>query len=214
MDSATLTAVGLILLALLAGVLSPGPSFVMCARTAVTKSKLEAISLCFGLALGATSIAALCLAGLHALLTAVPWLYAAFKVVGGLYLLYLAWSIFKGANQPLVVEAATGSATAARNRLVASFALGLWTQCSNPKAAVVYGGVFAAFLPAGFSLMGAALVCAGVFVMEFGWMAFVAMVLSSNAPRQAYLRFKAAIDRAAAGVMGLLGIRLVAAAAD
>jgi hypothetical protein len=45
-----LTSVGLILLALLAGVLSPGPSFVMAARTAVAKSRDDGLALAFGLA--------------------------------------------------------------------------------------------------------------------------------------------------------------------
>jgi threonine/homoserine/homoserine lactone efflux protein len=81
-----LTSVGLILLALLAGVLSPGPSFVMAARTAVAKSREDGLVLSLGLAIGAALIAALCLGGLHAVLIAVPVLYSALKLAGGLYL--------------------------------------------------------------------------------------------------------------------------------
>ena len=51
-----------------------------------------------------------------------------------------------------------------------------------------------------------------VFVIETGWYALVALVLSSEGPRLAYLRFKTWIDRAAGGVMIALGIRLAASA--
>jgi threonine/homoserine/homoserine lactone efflux protein len=208
-----LTSVGLILLALLAGVLSPGPSFVMAARTAVAKSRDDGMALAFGLALGATLIAALCLAGLSAVLHAVPALYMLLKVLGGLYLAWLAWHIWKAAPQPLDISGleqhVSGQIKAQR---IASFRLGLITQISNPKAAVVYGSVFAALLPAQFPILGSLMVAAGVFVMEFGWMSTVVLVLSSSAPRAAYMRGKTAIDRIAAGVMGLLAARLISTA--
>jgi threonine/homoserine/homoserine lactone efflux protein len=208
-----LTSVGLILLALLAGVLSPGPSFVMAARTAVARSRADGLALALGLALGATLIAAMCLAGLSAVLHAVPALYVLLKVLGGLYLAWLAWQIWKSAPQPLDMTGLDqASAGQIKKQRIASFRLGVITQISNPKAAVVYGSVFAALLPAEFPLMGSLLVAAGVFVMEFGWMSTVVLVLSSSAPLAAYMRGKTAIDRAAAGVMGLLAARLISTA--
>ena len=207
-----LASVGLILLALLAGVLSPGPSFVMAARTAVAKSREDGLVLSLGLALGAASIAALCLGGLHAVLIAVPLLYSALKLAGGLYLAYMAWNIWKGAPQPLNLSEVETGATAAPRNLWASFRLGLLTSVSNPKTAVVYGSVFAALLPSHFPLMGSVLVTSGAFLMEFAWYAIVVLVLSSPAPRAAYMRGKTAIDRIAAGVMGLLAARLISTA--
>jgi threonine/homoserine/homoserine lactone efflux protein len=205
-----LVSVGLILLALLAGVLSPGPSFVMAARTAVARSRGDGIMVSLGLGLGATLIAGLCLAGLQAVLTAVPALYMGLKIVGGLYLAWMAWQIWRAAPQPL--DMADSAQPALGGSYWASFRLGLLTQVSNPKAAVVYGSVFAALLPAQFPVVAGLLVMAGVFVMEFGWYAIVVLVLSSSAPRALYMRAKTSIDRMAAGVMGLLGLRLVSSA--
>jgi threonine/homoserine/homoserine lactone efflux protein len=199
--------VGLILLALLAGVLSPGPSFVMAARTAVARSRGDGLAVSLGLGLGATLIAGLCLAGLQAVLTAVPALYTALKVLGGVYLGWMAWQIWRGAAQPLATTDAAGGAD--RGRYFTSFRLGLLTQISNPKAAVVYSSVFAALLPAHFPVMASVLVMLGVMVMETGWYAIVVLVLSSPAPRAFYTRAKASVDRVAAGVMGLLALRLV-----
>lgn len=210
---AYLTSVGLILLALLAGVLSPGPSFVMVARTAVAKSRSDGLSCALGLALGATLIAILCLAGLHAVLLTVPALYMVLKLAGGMYLAWMAWNIWKAAPQPLEAAQAPGAVgDVVKPRLLHSFRIGLVTQLSNPKAAVVYGSVFAALMPAHLPLMGSILVAAGVFAMEFGWYVVVAVVLSSAAPRAAYMRGKTLVDRMAAGVMGLLALRLISTA--
>ncbi len=208
-----LTSVGLILLALLAGVLSPGPSFVMAARTAVAKSRAEGLMLSLGLALGAALITALCLGGLHGVLIAVPVLYMALKLLGGLYLAYLAWKIWKGAPLALNVgDLKADTDSRLPRNLLASLRLGFVTAASNPKTAVVYGSVFAALLPAHFPLMGAVLIIVGALIMEFVWNAIVVLVLSSAAPRAAYMRGKTAIDRIAAGVMGLLAARLISTA--
>jgi threonine/homoserine/homoserine lactone efflux protein len=208
LPSSYLASVGMILLALLAGVLSPGPSFVQVARIAVARSRADGLATALGLGLGAVAFAAVALAGLQALLTAVPPLYTALKALGGLYLLWMAWRIWRGAREPLPL--ASEDSVAARRSLYQSFRLGLVTQLSNPKCAVVYGSVFAALLPAHFPPLASLLVVLGVFLMETGWYAVVALVLSSAAPRAVYLRSKLLVDRTAAGVMGLLGLRLVA----
>lgn len=202
--------VGLILLALLAGVVSPGPSFVQVARIAVARSRADGLVAALGMGLGALFFAALALGGLHAVLTAMPALYIALKLLGGLYLMWMAFNIWRGAHQALEMGDADGQAP--RHTLRQSFRLGLVTQLSNPKCAVVYGSVFAALLPAQFPLAAGLLLLAGVVVMETGWYAVVAVLLSSAAPRAVYLRSKTLVDRTAAGVMGLLGLRLVATA--
>ncbi|AYQ30647.1 MULTISPECIES: LysE family translocator [unclassified Polaromonas] len=202
--------IGLILLALLAGVVSPGPSFVQVARIAVSRSRADGLAAAAGMGLGALVFAMLALAGLQALLAALPGVYMALKVVGGLYLMWMALNIWRGARQPLEMGGAGDGVS--RQTVWQSFRLGLVTQLSNPKIVVVYSSVFAALLPAQFPLPAALLVLAGVLVMETGWYAVVALVLSSTVPRAAYLRSKALVDRVAAGAMGLLGLRLVATA--
>ena len=87
---------------------------------------------------------------------------------------------------------------------------GLTTQLSNPKAAIVYASVFAAFLPSHLSVALAAALVAVVFALETGWYAIVATLLSASAPRRAYIGCKAFVDRAAGLVMLGLGLKLIA----
>lgn len=66
--------------------------------------------------------------------------------------------------------------------LTRAFLLGLATQLSNPKAAVVYAAIFATFLPQGTTLpIGIALVVL-VFLLETSWYSLVTLVMSSAGP--------------------------------
>lgn len=194
-----------ILAALTVGVMSPGPSFVMVARVAVARSRRAGLAAALGMGLGGALFAVAALAGLQALFVAVPTLYLGLKVLGGLYLAWIGWCIWRGAHEPLGVhaESAAGADSTAQ-----ALWLGLATQVSNPKTAIVYASVFAAFLPAQWGLGFAAALVLAAFAVETAWYALVAVALSAPAPRAAYLRWKAWVDRLAGGVMIALGLRL------
>jgi len=187
------------------GAASPGPSFVMVAKTAVGAGRDNGLLAALGMALGGLGFAVLSLLGLHGLLAAVPSLYLTLKIAGGLYLAYLGYKIFRGADQPLVAEMGDAVAGRLSGR---HFLAGLATQLSNPKTAIVYASVFAAFLPADASLEFKALVALIVFAIEGGWYALVAALFSAQAPRRWYLRAKRWVDRVAGGVMIAFGLKL------
>jgi threonine/homoserine/homoserine lactone efflux protein len=199
-------ALAALIAALSVGVVSPGPSFVMIARMAVATTRGQGVAAAVGMGAGGALFAALALAGLHAVFTAVPAVYLALKVLGGLYLCCLGWRIFMAARQPLDFQAEPAAGRAARGK---AFALGFTTQVSNPKTAVVYASVFAALLPSQFTMGFAAAVVACAFAVETAWYAVVALALSSEGPRRAYLGWKASVDRVAGTVLGMLGVRLV-----
>ncbi len=193
--------------AMTVGAMSPGPSFVMVARTAVSSSRRDGLAAALGMGAGGIVFAVAALAGLQAAFLAVPALYLAVKLLGGAYLVYLGVRIWRGARAPLAAVAAGAQAAGGARR---AFLLGFATQVSNPKTAVVYASIFAAFLPREVPAALALAVPAAIFCIETGWYAIVALALSSARPRAAYLRYKAWIDRAAGGVMGLLGLKLLA----
>src|ERR1700752_2318329 len=88
--------------------------------------------------------AGLALAGLQALLMQVSWLYLILKVAGGAYLIYLGIRIWRGARTPLATSNGEQPAAGGWRK---SFAIGFATQISNPKTAIWYASIFAAFLP-------------------------------------------------------------------
>jgi len=92
------------------------------------------------------------------------------------------------------------------------FVVGLGTQLSNPKTAIAYASIFTALLPAEPPAWAPWVILPTIFLIETGWYAVVAMVFSSEGPRRGYLGAKLLIDRLAAGVLGLLGMKLLAEA--
>ena len=199
-----------ILGALTIGAMSPGPSFVLVARTSIAVSRRAGLAAALGMGVGGVTFAALALLGLHTLLSQVGWLYLGLKLAGGLYLVYLAVRIWRGAAEPITVP---DGAEGQPGGFTRSFLYALATQLSNPKTAIVYGSIFAALLPATPPVWVLLTLPPAVFLIEAGWYAIVAVAFSAGRPRAAYLRSKTWIDRLAASVIGALGLRLVFEAA-
>ena len=201
-----LAAVAAILAALLMGAMSPGPSFVLVARNAIGLSRADGLATALGMGVGGVFFSGVALAGLYTLLSAVGWLYVGLKVAGGLYLIYIASKIWRGASSPLVVDDGLDSQ---HHNLRKSFWIGLTTQLSNPKTAIWYGSIFAALLPQHPPLWCYLILPPMIFAIEAGWYTVVALSFSSRRPRELYLRAKKWIDHFAAGAITALGLRLI-----
>lgn len=190
---------------LLVGAISPGPSFVLVSRIAMTRSRADGLAATLGMGLGGTLFGTLALAGLSALLHRVEWLYMLLKLAGGAYLIYLGIRIWLGAAKPLAFssEEFTGGTR------LRSFSFALLTQLSNPKTAIFYGSIFAALLPAAPSAWLLLVLPILIFAVESGWYAVVASAFSASRPRSIYLGWKKGIDRVTGALMGALGARLL-----
>jgi threonine/homoserine/homoserine lactone efflux protein len=187
------------------GAMSPGPSFVLVVRTSAALSRRDGLAAALGMGIGGLSFALLALAGLQALLMQVSWLYLILKLAGAAYLIYLGFMIWRGASTPLAMSNAGPTAAGWRK----SFAIGLATQLSNPKTAIWYASVFAAFLPADVPTWMLLVLPALLFSIEFGWYTIVALAFSASKPRAIYLGAKLWVDRCAGGIVMLLGGKLV-----
>lgn len=194
-----------IIAALSIGAMSPGPSFVLVSRIAMSRSRLDGLAAALGMGIGGVAFSVLALAGLTALLSQFEWLYLALKVAGGAYLVYIALKIWRGAREPIHV----GDAGSDHRALARSFTTALLTQISNPKTIVVYASIFAALLPKTVPLGLIFAVPIGVFAVEAGWYTVVALAFSAKHPRRLYLAAKTWIDRLAGTVMAGLGVQLI-----
>jgi len=191
---------------LLVGAMSPGPSFLVVAQNSLAKSRVHGLATALGTGLGVAIFAILASFGVTTLIEKVPSAYVAFKILGGGYLLFLAYRIWRGANEPLITQPTQQSS---RGPLFKSFIIGLVTQTSNPKTALVIAGIFAAFVPASPPDNTAILVSGIAFVIDFCWYAVVAIMLSARRTRGVYQRTKAGFDRTASVFLGAVGIRLI-----
>lgn len=201
----------LVLGALLAGAISPGPSFVLVASKAMGVSRKDGIAASIGMGAGGVLLSLFALMGLQAFLQNVPLLYLMLKLFGGCYLVYLAIRLWKNARQPLVVERGKPGS---QSQLLKSFLVALITQLSNPKAAIIYGGIFAALLPASFPTEVYFILPPLVFLVEAGWYLVVTLILSSSSPRAAYLKSKAVYDYLTSGILAAIGLKLIFSTAN
>ncbi len=196
----------LILSALLAGAVSPGPSFILVARIAMGISRGDGVAAAIGMGAGGVIFSVLALMGLQAVLIKIPVLYLVLKIFGGLYLIYIAIRIWRGAGQTLMMAQENVPMEATIKR---SFFTGLFTQLSNPKTALVYAGIFAALLPMDIPAIIYFILPPLVFLLETGWYVIIALILSAERPRSAYLKTKSIFDRIAGFTMASLGLKLI-----
>ena len=203
-DLLTLLSIGLIQLL---AVISPGPSFLITARTAVAHSRLDGVKVALGLGAGTVIWSSAALLGLNAVFHAVPVLFMGMKVAGALFLLYIAYMIFRHAAEPLQLDLAPGA-------VGNPFVKGFLTQIANPKVAVFFGSIFIAMLPAQVPLWMTVALIAIVSFNEVWWYSAVSLFFGSGPVRSFYLRAKVWIDRVTGLFLGALGLRLLWAAKD
>lgn len=187
------------------GTMSPGPSFILTAKTAVSKSRNEGFGVALGLALGAVFFALMAIFGLYAILETIPFLYGFLKLLGGTYLLYLAYKMWKHADEPLEGKIALEKKP---KSFLKAVLFGLVTQLSNPKTAIIIGSIFAALLPKAIPAYGELFLCLIAFFADFLWYSLVVVLLSTPKAQQLYLQCKKYSDRVAGSVLGALGVKL------
>ena len=196
MEAASLIAFNIAILGALA---SPGPAFIAMMRTAFAQGRAAALRCGLGLACAAVCWTGLALAGMSAIFALVPWAYAALKLLGAAYLIWLAVAMWRGAHRPVTQDAPRG---------LSGFRLGLVTNFANPKAVFFIAAIFATVFPTMPRGADAALIVANHLALETLWYTAAALILSTAPARAFYMRLKARIDRIAAAMLGILALRV------
>jgi threonine/homoserine/homoserine lactone efflux protein len=187
------------------GAVSPGPAVLMSARTGISEGMRTGFFLATGIGAGAVFWAVLALSGLAVIFQIAPTLLWAFKIIGGLYLVWMAIGMWRHAAEPLPDRTDTLPRSAA-----SAFRLGLYTQLSNPKPAVLLSAIFIGTVPPGTPLWVLVALLTYLFAIETGWNTAVARIFSLDTTRRTYTGLKPVIDRCFGGMLALLGIKIAA----
>ncbi len=191
--------------ALLVGVMSPGPSFIFVSQTAISRSREAGILVSLGMGTGSLIFTVLAAFGFYVVLESIPTLYMGLKVLGGLYLCYLAFKLWRSHSDAETFDD-TQQKVQSKSKM---YLAGLFTQMSNPKTALVFASVYATFLPQNVPVTGYVMLCALAFVIDAGWYVFVSTVLSSSKAQQFYLKFRTAFNKLFSSVLGFMGVNLI-----
>lgn len=175
-------------------ILSPGPAIIAAMQTAFARGRAVALPYGIGLAVGASLWCLFALAGLAVLFKLVPALYIALKIFGGLYLLWMACGLWRGAPHPMP--------EAARARFGSGFWGGIALNLSNPKPALFYSSLIMSLFPGAMGLAGQAAIYAVALGTELFWYLVVTTAMSTAPLRRRYANAKLWLDRGAAGPFG------------
>lgn len=122
-------------------VLTPGPNMLyLISRSICQGKKAGWISLC-GVALGFVFYMFCAAMGLTALLFAVPFAYDAIRILGAIYLLWLAWQAISLKNQPIFKAVHLQADSPLK-----LFLMGFLTNLLNPKIAMMYLSLLPQFI--------------------------------------------------------------------
>lgn len=173
-------------------VISPGPDFAMVSRNSLLRSRRAGLLTALGIGLGVWVHVAYTLLGVGLVIQQSLRLYAALKIVGALYLIYLGWKMLRA---PAADASATGPDTAELSDL-AALRTGLLTNALNPKCTVFIVSLFLQVVQPSTPL--AARIGYGAFVSATHvlWFGLVALLFSGGTLKTTLLGARRWIDRA------------------
>ncbi|MFI1865602.1 LysE family translocator [Streptomyces jumonjinensis] len=114
-------------------VLTPGPNMIYLVSRSITQGRRAGVVSLGGVALGFLIYLLATNLGLSVVFAAVPGLYVAIKLVGAVYLGYLAWCALRPGGVSVFAPQEVPHDSARR-----LFTMGLMTSLLNPKIAVMY----------------------------------------------------------------------------
>lgn len=182
-------------------ILSPGPAIIAATQTAFAQGRERALPYGIGLATGASLWCLFALAGLAVVFRLHPALFTGMKVLGGVYLIWMSWGLWRAATLPLP-EAADG-------RFGRSFWGGIVLNLSNPKPALFYSALILSVFPDPLSVGRQLGIYAACLTTELFWYVVVVLAMSTTVMRNRYFAARLWIDRAAAVALFGLGLMLI-----
>jgi len=197
-----------VILVYAAGVIIPGPNFVLVVRQAAAGSRVLALVTVLGIVAVNALWAGAALFGVAVLLNAWPWAQTALRIAGGAYLIYVGVRLWLDARRAVETAAADAAPPPTPQGLGRAFASGVFTNLANPKSMVFYASVFSAAAPAGAHPATLAAMMGAVVVIALAWYGAVALLLSARRVSRAYRQRRAVLERGCGGVMIGFGAKL------
>jgi threonine efflux protein len=194
--------------AYLLGTLSPGPSNLLIMSTAITAGRRAAVVLAAGVVTGSLFWGLLAAFGLSAALASSAWALIAMKLLGGLYLLWLAFKSARAAWRREDFATSAGKQPASQ-RWHVFYLRGTAMHFTNPKAIFVWLSIVTLALPASAKQGDALWVVAGCGVIAVLVFGAYALVFSTPTARRVYGRVRRWVDGSLALVFGYGGLRML-----
>lgn len=121
--------------------IAPGPDVMYVLSQSISKGRNYGIAAALGLSSGLLFHTTLLAFGISNMITAIPWLFQAIKIFGALYLLWIAYNVFKAPASFHLKESSVQVDSPIKN-----VTQGLIMNISNPKVMLFFLALFPTFL--------------------------------------------------------------------
>lgn len=121
--------------------IAPGPDVMYVLSQSISKGRNYGIAAALGLSSGLLFHTTLLAFGISTMITAIPWLFQAIKIFGALYLLWIAYNVFKAPESFHLKESSVQVDSPIKN-----VTQGLIMNISNPKVMLFFLALFPTFL--------------------------------------------------------------------
>ena len=186
---------------------SPGPSNMAIMAIAMSEGRTRALAFAAGVVSGSFFWCFLAMTGVSAALTAYADLLIAIKILGGGYLLFLAFKAARSASSP-VDPGAVGMAGLAVS-FGALYRRGLLFHLTNPKSIMGWLAIAAIGVDRSATLVSNAILIAGCLALAIVIFGGYALLFSTPVMVSSYRRMRRAIQGTLALVFGYAGLRLL-----
>ena len=194
--------------------LSPGPDFVLVVKSAIKNEGKNAIGVALGIASANAVYIGLCLIGVGSILAAsVPVMFA-LKIIGGLFLIYLAIQALRARkssyNNLDIIESKNNDYS--KSTFLKEFVTGFMSGILNPKNLLFYLSLFTVVLTpeVGFAFK----LGLGVWmtVIVFLWDLSIIFLLSTRTVRSKFTKAAYYVDKITGALLGFIGFAIVKSA--
>ena len=189
---------------LVVGASSPGPSVALLIGIATEQGRTPALMATLGIAIGSMTINIITIFGVELILLHAAWMMTYLRVIGALYLSYLAYGAFKKSLHPPTVE----GISVQKRSYGKLFVKGYLLQITNPKTISFWLAIASIGAVEGASFGVVVLFVLGALVISFSGHAVWVVVLSVSRIRQAYAQFRRRIEFVLGSFLAFAAYRL------
>lgn len=198
--------IGTVLLLHLLAVMSPGPDFILTLRQSLTYSRKAGVWTAVGFGLAELVHIFYCVVGLAYIIAQSILLFTIFKVLGGLYLVYIGWQSLRDSSTPVTLtkEKKVQEMTP-KKALLTGFIGGVL----NPKATLFFLSLFTLVLSPETPLSLIAGLSIAMMLTISTWFALVAVFFTQRRIQRSVHRFQSWMQRIFGALLIGLGIKVV-----
>lgn len=200
-----LPGLALVYSAFILAVASPGPSNLAIMATSMERGRGAGATLALGVTTGSLTWGILAAIGVTGLVVAYPGALYAIKIVGGLYLLFLAW---RSARSAMRSEMAPAKAAASGGRI---FLRGYLMHLTNPKAILSWTAIIALGLKPDTPPVVLYAIIIGCMSISLAVNQFYAVLFSTASMIAGYRRVRRRAEAALAAFFTFAGFKLLTA---